>query len=190
MGIELDNWKFNPPNICMYEPDSGVSDLIAMHYHTDYRQAAASAPGDKFAITCTMYLNDNYDGGEILFKIYANGKDEPPLYISYKPKAGDIVIFPSGEPYYHAVNLVKNGEKYFVRSFWQYEFYGTPEWQENEKKFGKKVWSEIEEEREWFWRRRYRAYGLYEQKLTNLVARQRLDDKKNSHLPIESFIKK
>ena len=53
---------------------------------------------------------DDYDGGDICF--YINGD-----FVNYKPKAGDILVFPSGMPYYHGVKTIRNGNKFFIRNF-------------------------------------------------------------------------
>lgn len=51
-----------------------------------------------------LYLNDNYSGGELYF---------PNQDFLYKPKAGDIVTFPSGgTEYMHSVNRVTEGKRY------------------------------------------------------------------------------
>lgn len=72
-------------------------------------------PGQHFAVhsdsgfsyNCTvssvMYLNDDYEGGELWF---------PFLDLTYKPKAGDIVIFPSTYIYAHASKPITSGVKY------------------------------------------------------------------------------
>jgi hypothetical protein len=60
-----------------------------------------------FSYNCTvsscMYLNDDYEGGELWFPI---------LDITYKPKRGDIVMFPSTFIYAHAAKVVTDGVKY------------------------------------------------------------------------------
>lgn len=89
-----------------------------MGYHTDY--FSVEEPAGEFALTCTMYLNDNYEGGEVCFK--TNGED----YV-YKPQAGDVMVFPSGHPdllsedgvCLHGVRKITEGLKYFVRIFYQ-----------------------------------------------------------------------
>jgi hypothetical protein len=130
----------------MYETNGGASEDVAMHYHTDFQQEKREEPGFKPYITCTMYLNDDYEGGEIAFKILKDDKsiDE----IVYKPKAGDILVFPSDEPYYHGVGLTTNGQKYFVRSFWDYYFPGSPNWHAGLEKYGTETWAQMELERE------------------------------------------
>lgn len=53
-----------------------------------------------------LYLNDDYEGGEIYF---------PNQNFLYKPKAGDIVMFPSGGTEYpHAVNKILKGKRYTI----------------------------------------------------------------------------
>lgn len=138
--IIQDNWSMEPPHICRYfdshgtDPETGT----AMHFHADFPQEDTDSPGTKQTITCNMYLNDDYENGEIVFKIFKDNENFDK--VTYKPVAGDVVIFPSNDPYYHAVNVAKNGEKVFVRSFWYQDFPGSKEWHENLQKYGKDVW--------------------------------------------------
>jgi hypothetical protein len=74
-------------------------------------------PGEYFKIhadhgpyyTCTVsavvYLNDDYEGGEIEF---------PRHGVTLKPQAGDIILFPSNFVYEHASLNIKSGTKYSV----------------------------------------------------------------------------
>lgn len=66
--------------------------------------------GDDPNISVVLYLNDNYEGGEINF---------PNQNIKIKPEAGSIVIFPSVEPYYHESLPVISGIKYMSPGFWR-----------------------------------------------------------------------
>jgi hypothetical protein len=146
-GSYLPNWMQMNPGVCKYFENGGIgfSDL-AMHYHTDYQQEDSQAPGHKFGLTCTMYLNDNYEGGEISFKIF----DEDDIgfkLIDYKPTAGDVIVFPAGPPYYHGVKKVTSGEKYFIRTNWCYMYEGDPEWLANREKYGEELWAEMEQAR-------------------------------------------
>jgi len=61
-------------------------------------------------ISVVLYLNDNYEGGEIFFK---------EQNVKIKPEAGSIVIFPSVEPYYHESLPVISGIKYMSPGFWR-----------------------------------------------------------------------
>ncbi len=56
-------------------------------------------------ITISVYLNDEYEGGEIAVV-------EGDLNIAIKAKAGSIVIFPSN--YRHESRLLKSGRKMLI----------------------------------------------------------------------------
>lgn len=68
-----------------------------------------------FSYNCTvssvMYLNDDYDGGELWF---------PSLNITIKPEYGDIVLFPSTFIYAHASKPVTRGVKYSAVTMFDY----------------------------------------------------------------------
>jgi len=90
--------------------------------------------GDKrLKYSLVMYLNDDYEGGQISFSIrdgvltstdYAASEDiddprnQERITFSIKPEAGSVIIFPSEPPYSHTAHLVKSGFKYMVPSFW------------------------------------------------------------------------
>ena len=70
-------------------------------------------PGDNnLEFGCVIYLNDNYDGGEIFY---------PELNIKYKPKAGSLICHPSKSPYLHEVLPVYNGNRFIISFFVEYE---------------------------------------------------------------------
>jgi len=135
-----ENWGTDRINILKYDPTQGTN-MNAMHYHTDNHEYEHGR-GSKWTLTVTMYLNDNYDGGDISFLNEENGE-----VIDYKPKAGDITVFPSFAPYFHAVKRVDNGNKYLIRMFWHHNYPGTPEWLEQERIYGQEVWAEMEQKR-------------------------------------------
>lgn len=68
-----------------------------------------------FSYICTvssvMYLNDDYEGGELWF---------PNLDLKIKPEYGDIVLFPSTYIYAHAALPVKSGIKYSAVTMFDY----------------------------------------------------------------------
>jgi hypothetical protein len=124
-----------------YDPGfNPANNGLTMQYHTDFIISEKDMPGPKFFLTCTMYINDDYEGGDIEF--YIDDKFYP-----YKPRAGDILIFPSGDPYYHGVRTIKNGEKFFVRNFIQYYYDGSKEWLDKQKYYGAYRWAKMEAER-------------------------------------------
>lgn len=123
--------------------NSSLNRILNMQYHTDYAIGEWYWPNDKFFITCNVYYNDNYDGGELRFFIDGD-------IVIYKPQAGDVVVFPSGsplfpgnQPYFHAVGQVLGNEKFFTRSYVMYPWYETPEWIDGKKQYGEKDWPEI-----------------------------------------------
>jgi len=56
-------------------------------------------------LSSVLYLNDGYEGGELYF---------PQFEITYKPKAGSLLLFPSNYPYEHGSLRVSQGKKYCV----------------------------------------------------------------------------
>ena len=70
---------------------------IGMHTHLD------SQPNEEIGVL--MYLNDDYEGGELIFTT-PDGKDH-----AYAAKKGDMIYCPSWYP--HGVNKVISGKRYF-----------------------------------------------------------------------------
>lgn len=66
-----------------------------MHEHFD-----STKPND---IATLIYLNDNYEGGEIYF---------PELNIFIKPQEGDLVCFPDTPDFVHGVKPISEGTRY------------------------------------------------------------------------------
>ena len=60
-------------------------------------------------ISGVLYLNDNYEGGEIEFINQS---------IKIKPEPGSMVIFPAYQPYVHHPKPTISGNKYMVPFFW------------------------------------------------------------------------
>lgn len=87
---------------------------------------------ERLKVSFVMYLNDDYEGGEISFTIrdpkgpiqgptpdsdFANA--DPSSYnFAIKPKAGSMIVFPPSPPYHHTAHLVKSGEKIMVPQHW------------------------------------------------------------------------
>jgi len=59
-------------------------------------------------VSTVYYLNNDYVGGEINF---------PRFNITFKPKANQMIIFPSTYVYNHSVSPVVSGERYAVVSW-------------------------------------------------------------------------
>lgn len=88
---------------------------------------------ERLKVSFVLYLNDDYEGGEISFTISSpngvlkNASPEPDFALAeqkggytfaVKPKAGSIIVFPPSPPYHHTAHLVKSGYKYMVPQHW------------------------------------------------------------------------
>ena len=62
--------------------------------------------------TIVVYLNDDYEGGELYFV-------DPAIDIKIKPKAGSIVMFPSTLPYLHQSCEITKGRKMLITHHWK-----------------------------------------------------------------------
>jgi hypothetical protein len=71
-----------------------------------FRIHADDGPAYKCTVSAVIYLNDDYEGGEIHFPRLDN--------LTIKPEYGDIAIFPSNYMYEHASLPIKSGTKYCV----------------------------------------------------------------------------
>lgn len=70
-----------------------------------------SHPSIKRSVSALIYLNDDYDGGDLEF-VHFN--------LKIKPKAGSVILFPSNYPYRHIAHPVNSGTKYSVAT-WYHE---------------------------------------------------------------------
>jgi len=146
-NLVLPNWYTQTWCLARYIPDENLinNEDLTMNFHTDYQVNDSESPGEKFGMTAVFYPNDDYEGGEIAFKVAKDGKVVKEF--EYKPKAGDVVIFPANFPYYHAVRRVWGAPKYIIRLYWSYKFEGTEAWFELQKKYGEEKFRELEAER-------------------------------------------
>ena len=143
-SIDLDNWIYLPWNVAKY--NANAQHAYIMHHHTDFQRELEYVPGIKFAITAVIYLNDNYEGGEVDFRFVDENIEIVKEDYSYKPEKGDIVVFLSGHPHYHGVRSVLSGEKYIIRTYWRYKKEAHPQWIYMQNKYGE-LWEDMEKER-------------------------------------------
>jgi hypothetical protein len=133
-------------SLAYYHPGVDVTtdnSQLAMAPHTDYVNYEEGWPGEKFLITATTYVNDDYQGGEIYY-IFDDKK------LTYKPNAGEIIVFPSGNPlwpsdfpYFHGVNTPVNGRKYLLRCYLKYVTDASQEWIDGVNKYGEEEWKKM-----------------------------------------------
>ena len=88
--------------------------LVKVIAHRYVPNSSSPAHADVFPLATLLYLNDDYDGGEIFFD---SG-------LSLKPDAGSLLVFDGGESNKHGVNTVAgNNNRYVLVAFWEYADY-------------------------------------------------------------------
>jgi hypothetical protein len=93
--------KPSPLSISKYIKGAGMGPHV-----DDY----GTNPKVKPIMSAVLYLNDEYEGGELHFKEQG---------VTIKPEAGSIVIFPSVAPFYHESREIISGNKYMCPAFWK-----------------------------------------------------------------------
>jgi hypothetical protein len=78
-------------------------------YH-DWHFEASTFYEAKRVLAWTLYLNDDYEGGELEFLYYAK---------RMKPKEGDLVIFPGAFTHTHRGNMVLGGDKLVLTGWYE-----------------------------------------------------------------------
>jgi hypothetical protein len=91
--------------LTFFKYDYQSSEWPLLSFHTD-----ATKTNSEHIISMMFYLNDDYDDGEIEFL------DLDKKIISYKPQAGDIIVFPSFFPYFHSARYPIGGPRYTIRT--------------------------------------------------------------------------
>jgi len=81
------------------------------HPHADGENKNEEHPFFWRNFGCVLYLNDDYEGGEIYF---------PNQNIELKPKPNTLVFFPGTLEYLHGVKSITNGVRYTLTSFWTF----------------------------------------------------------------------
>jgi hypothetical protein len=66
---------------------------------------------EKSKLVCLLYINDDYEGGELDFRDYD---------ITINPLVGELVTFPGGIENVHQVKVVESGTRHTIGAFWDY----------------------------------------------------------------------
>lgn len=69
-------------------------------------------PGNPRVLSVLMFLNDDFEGGELEFKEFN---------IKIKPEAGDVIAFCSAFPYIHQVHPVTKGIRYSAIRWYEFQ---------------------------------------------------------------------
>lgn len=99
-GMEVKDFNYDAWNILKY----GVGQKFDSHID--------DGPKAPKVISIIAYLNDDYTGGEIEYKN---------INFSYKPSAGDVIIFPSNYIYRHEVKPVESGIRYSIVNWFRWK---------------------------------------------------------------------
>lgn len=84
------------------------------HPHADGEQLDGSLhPFHWRKYGCILYLNDDYEGGEIYF---------PNQSVELKPRRNTLVFFPGTTEYLHGVRPITKGTRYTISTFWTFDF--------------------------------------------------------------------
>lgn len=103
---EVANTTFNVQRITV---NSGPGGIWALPPHRDNYDISDSKYVTRGYV---LYLNDNFEGGQLNFRDHD---------ISIQPKAGLLASFSGGHHNIHEVQIVTEGERYTVGSFWDNE---------------------------------------------------------------------
>lgn len=124
----LSNHKYYQEELFLMNEINSIADKALEEYFKEYTFARANLKGREKpnilkyvqggflpphqdhgvstrALSVLIYLNDNYEGGEISFPI---------SNVTIKPKAGSVVLFPSNFLYVHTISSMKSGVRYSI----------------------------------------------------------------------------
>ena len=88
---------------CDSEGEDDFGPLPASSFDSDYSKCPML-----IEYAANIYLNDDYQGGELIFNN---------LRHSIRPKAGQLILFPSGIEYKHEVSQISGGSRYSAVAF-------------------------------------------------------------------------
>ena len=107
MDDRNDSFRINTITLLREKICNQDTGYILLKYNTgDYvREHVDTWSGENRTLSCSMILNNDYEGGELAF---FDGQ------YKLNPKKGDIVIFPSSFTYPHQVLPVTSGTRYAI----------------------------------------------------------------------------
>lgn len=88
---------------CDSEGEDDFGPLPESSFNVEYSQCPML-----IEYAANIYLNDDYEGGELVFNN---------LRHSIKPKSGQLILFPSGIEYKHEVSQISSGDRYSAVAF-------------------------------------------------------------------------
>lgn len=91
-------YPFQDPILCRWHKGHSMS------FHIDQKKDDSEGRKDLMNYSAVLYLNDDYEGGELVFK---DGE-------RHKSKSLDFIIFDSGPQNEHGVEMIQSGFRYTV----------------------------------------------------------------------------
>lgn len=88
-------------DVLIHEPYSLLKYSVGNEYKSHYDGGTASGR----CLSCVLYLNDDYKGGELEFNFFN---------VKIKPQKGMLLIFPSNFAYTHTAHPIIDGTKYAI----------------------------------------------------------------------------
>lgn len=89
--------------------EGGRNTLHMDNWYETFDNRLKPRPYNKDDRSGLLYLNDNYEGGELHF---------PLQNFTYKPPTGTFIFFEGNEEVPHEVNTIKSGERYNIITFY------------------------------------------------------------------------
>lgn len=86
--------------------------LAKVVFHKYKRGSSGPIHADIYPLATLLYLNDNYEGGELYF---------PDQDFSISPAAGSLLTFNGGAGHKHGVQKIVDGDRYVLVAFWEFE---------------------------------------------------------------------
>ena len=93
--------NYGIPSRLYHEPYT----ILKYSYQQEYKAHYDGTTQTARAVSVVIYLNDEYEGGEIEF---------PNFKFKLKPEAGTMIVFPSNFAYTHIAHPVDSGIKYAI----------------------------------------------------------------------------
>lgn len=87
---------------------------VRIAFHKYIAESWGPAHVDRYPYAAILYLNDDYEGGELVFTEKG---------VSIKPVAKSVYIFRGTGKNVHKVNAIMGNDRYAMVSFWKYEDY-------------------------------------------------------------------
>lgn len=93
---------------------SGDTGFTLIKYRTgdSCSEHVDQVPHEIRVCTAIYYINDDYEGGEIVF---------PEQGVEFKPRPGEVIVTPATDEFPHEVRPVTKGERYAVRCFYVFQ---------------------------------------------------------------------